>query len=119
MRTKEIQIALNNWGCKQDNKTALHLIDIMKNEETNLTTLKVNHILSRYYQKLYDLVGTGKFQNYYMTLVKEDTMRRLDELNDKYFVFSKTRTHINSLLLILFRAMKDMDYDPENKNPLF
>lgn len=119
MKSRKIEIALNSWGCRPDNKTALHLIDIMQKEETPLTMLKVNHVLGRYYQKLYDLVGTGQFQNYYMTLVKEDTMRRLDELNAKHFKFNKTRTHINSLLLILFRAMKDMDYDPSQKNPIF
>ncbi len=105
-------------GCTKENRTAVHLIDILCNSETELTGKKAVKLLKQYYSKMVGLIGTGKYQEFYMTLVMNDTVHSLEEKTMR-FQLDKTKQHINSLILILFRSMRTMDFDINNQFPCF
>jgi len=107
-----------NWGCKPDNLTALHLQDILEKNESPLVIKKMNRFLSQYYNKMCGLIGTGKYQEFYMDLVKKDAFKMLEEKNWN-FASEKSGTHTRSLLLILYRSFRKLDFDVDNQFPLF
>ena len=113
---KKIKLSIGVWGFKKDNLTALHLLDIMNNNEDNLTIHKINNLLLKYYEKLFNLIGSGQYQHYYMELVRKDT---LNKLNNITFNVNKTKDHINSLISIVFRGLRNMDYIENLKRPKF
>lgn len=112
--SREFVIDIANWGCKPDNTTANHLVDIINNNETQFIKFKLHKLLIAYYRKMCGLMGTGQYQEYYMMLVRQDTMAALDKLE----ISNKgTHTHTKSLILIIYRTIKDMDYDENNQFP--
>lgn len=113
--TANREINTSNWGCKATNKTARHLVDILKEHEENYVINKINKLLSNYYQKMVGLIGIGKYQQYYMLLVRKDVLLSLQEMNVS---FHKTRTHANSIVMMIHRSFIDLDYDENNENPM-
>jgi len=112
--TKHIDINIANWGCKSDNTTALHLTDIMRHNETNYVINKINKILSSNYQKMCGLIGLGKYQKYYMLLVRKDVLSLLDEIE---LATPKTLTHCKSLILMTHRTVNELEYEENNQFP--
>ena len=106
-------INISNWGCKYENVTGRHLIDIFRGEE-GYTINKIHKVLSKNYQKMVDLVGIGRYQPYYLLLVRKDSIEDLNKIEVKN---KSTKTHAVSLVMMIHRAFMNLQYDENNEFP--
>ncbi len=112
--TRKVELNIGMWGCVPTNLTGSHLADIMQKYEQQYTINKINRLLCSYYNKMNGLVGTGKYQEYYMLLVRKDNLSLLQEIE---VANQKTKTHATSLMLMIHRTFIGLDYDENNPNP--